>query len=318
MVVAEDLREAEFELEEYVRNQNNIVFIQWIESAQKWLQAVEALKLIDCLVSLSCYVESETDGMVIPNFEDSKDRKDALLELVKSRHPCVNLPAGQQLVANSANFGKKVMILTGPNMGGKSTIMRQVALNVVLAQMGSYVPAESLNLTPVDRIFTRIGGSDHMIKGESTFYVELNETASILQHATLNSFVIIDELGRGTATHDGCAIARAVYQELVEMNVMSIVSTHYHSLVEEIQKNKVDNLQLAFMDCHEQICPTSGKVVDVTCLFELAEGICPQSHGFACARKAFIAESMIEKGQRYATELEDITKVLTQITRMFS
>merc|ERR1712178_275019 len=128
--------------------------------------------------------------------------------------------------------------------GGKRTIMRQVALNIVLGQMGSYVPAESMELTPVDRIFTRIGGSDHMIKGESTFYVELNETASILQHATKNSFVIIDELGRGTATHDGCAIARAVYQELVKMNIMSIVSTHYHTLVEELDQKRVPNLQL--------------------------------------------------------------------------
>ena len=159
-----------------------------------------------------------------------------------------------------------------------------------------------------------------MIKGESTFYVELNETASILQHATLNSFVIIDELGRGTATHDGCAIARAVYQELVEMNVMSIVSTHYHSLVDELQKNKdgMANLQLAYMQCYEEICEKTGKVLDVNCLFELAEGVCPQSHGFACARKAYIDEKVIEKGQKYANELEDVTKLLTKITQLFS
>ena len=100
-----------------------------------------------------------------------------------------------------------------------------------------------------------------MIKGESTFYVELNETASILQHATLNSFVIIDELGRGTATHDGCAIARAVYQELVEMNVMSIVSTHYHSLVDELQKNKdgMANLQLAYISVGARVSELSDQ-----------------------------------------------------------
>ena len=123
-----------------------------------------------------------------------------------------------------------------------------------------------------------------MIKGESTFYVELNETASILQHATLNSFVIIDELGRGTATHDGCAIARAVYQELVEMNVMSIVSTHYHSLVDELQKNKEDenaNLQLAYMQCYEEICEKTGKVLDVNCLFELAVKFGDSSRNFS-------------------------------------
>jgi len=223
----------------------------------------------------------------------------------------------------------KVMILTGPNMGGKSTIMRQAALNIILAQIGSLVPAEKMSLTPVDRIFTRIGGSDNLSKGESTFFIELNETASIIQHAKENSFVIIDELGRGTVTHDGSAIARAVYEEIIKMNVLSIVSSHYHKMVKNLadsmarsktessDQNPNRNLQLAHMSCYEEYFEDNPKKIkNVICLYQLAEGICPQSHGFACAKRADLSEKVIEEGQFYARKLERATKCLEEIVSL--
>jgi DNA mismatch repair protein MSH6 len=126
-------------------------------------------------------------------------------------------------------------------MGGKSTLMRQTALIVILAQLGSYVPAESCRLSSVDRIFTRIGASDKILAGESTFFVELSETASILHHASKHSLVLMDELGRGTATFDGTSIAYSVVKELAqEIKCRTLFSTHYHHLVEEFSNDKDD------------------------------------------------------------------------------
>ena len=131
-------------------------------------------------------------------------------------------------------------------MGGKSTLMRQAGLTVILAQMGCYVPAESCRLTPVDRIFTRIGASDKILHGESTFFLELSETASILHHATKHSLVLMDELGRGTATFDGTAIAYSVVKELAQkINCRTLFSTHYHHLVEEFSHD--DNVSMGHM-----------------------------------------------------------------------
>ena len=123
------------------------------------------------------------------------------------------------------------MLVTGPNMGGKSTLLRQTCLAVILAQMGSFVPAESCTMTPVDKVFTRIGAQDRILEGKSTFYVEMEETKAILNQATRNSLVIIDELGRGTSTFDGQAIAEAVLNYIVKrIKCNTLFSTHYHVL----------------------------------------------------------------------------------------
>ena len=149
--------------------------------------------------------------------------------------------SSKQFVPNdtllSPNQDQTLLLVTGPNMGGKSTLLRQTCMSVILAQIGCYVPAESMALTPVDRIFTRIGASDRILEGKSTFYVEMEETKNIIQFATNKSLAIVDELGRGTSTFDGYSIAHAVLKYLVSsLNCRSLFSTHYHMLLDEYRE----------------------------------------------------------------------------------
>lgn len=178
------------------------------------------------------------------------------LDIKNGRHPCLTKTFSGDFIPNDLVIGSQeaqnnwqknpVVLVTGPNMGGKSTLMRQAGLTVILAQIGSYVPAESCRLTPVDRIFTRIGATDKILAGESTFYLELSETASILHHATRHSLVLMDELGRGTATFDGTSIAYSVVKELAQnIQCRSLFSTHYHHLVEEFCDK--DNVSMGHM-----------------------------------------------------------------------
>ena len=184
--MAKKRKEIEDEIEAILRDKvTNAVYIQWIEDAPKWLALVSALTNLDCLLSLAQYANSET-GMCLPEFDESEDQDYSFLELKDSKHPCIKLQPGEELISNSLRLEKeKLVILTGPNMGGKSTIMRQVALNIILAQMGSFVPCSSMRLTPVDRIFTRIGGNDHILKGESTFYKAFLEKMKYFNYSLL-------------------------------------------------------------------------------------------------------------------------------------
>ena len=161
-------------------------------------------------------------------------------------------------------------------MGGKSTLMRQTGLLVVLAQAGCLVPAREMTLTPVDRVFTRLGARDDIVGGQSTFFVELQETSSILAHATRHSLVLIDELGRGTATYDGTAIAGSVVSFLAGRGAPTLFATHYHCLAAEPR----DGVAAAHMACmvenegHEDI-----NEENITFLYKLVEGAAPKSHG---------------------------------------
>jgi len=133
------------------------------------------------------------------------------------------------VIPNDIELSRPIL-LSGPNMGGKSTLLRSTALAVIMAQIGSYVPAKSMILTPVDRIFTRLGGNDSLISGKSTFYCEMEETKTILNFANVHSLILMDELGRGTSTYDGQAIAESVFKWIVKLNARLIFSTHYHSI----------------------------------------------------------------------------------------
>ena len=168
-------------------------------------------------------------GGVRPVFEEDR------FKILEAKHPCLNVA---DLIPNDIILDKKVMLLTGPNMGGKSTLLRTACLQVVLAQTGSYVPSESYNCDVVDRIFTRIGASDKLEEGKSTFFIEMEETESILASGTANSLAIIDELGRGTSTFDGMSIAQAVLDDIISrINCRCIFATHYHSLAQQFQDN---------------------------------------------------------------------------------
>lgn len=188
---------------------------------------------------------------------------------------------------HSKEYLPRTLLLTGPNMGGKSTLLRTSCLIVVMAQLGCKVPATSCVISPVDRIFTRLGATDKILAGQSTFFVELAETALILRHATTRSLCILDELGRGTATFDGTAIAHAVLEHLVsKTRCLSLFATHYHLLVEGWAIDP--RVILGHMDCL-----TSLETEQVTFLYKLCDGCSPRSYGINVARLAGMPEAVL-------------------------
>ncbi|RPH87292.1 MAG: DNA mismatch repair protein MutS, partial [Desulfobacteraceae bacterium] len=224
------------------------------------------------------------------------------IEIREGRHPVIekHLPA-QAFVPNSItldNETQQMIIITGPNMAGKSTILRQTALIVLLAQMGSYVPADSAEIGLVDQIFTRVGASDDLSQGQSTFMVEMQETAQILHLATPQSLVLLDEIGRGTSTFDGLSIAWAVAEGLHDLRglgVKTLFATHYHELTDLTQtKKKVKNVHVAVKEFNNQII----------FLRKLKEGGTSRSYGIQVARLAGLPEPVIERAREVLENLE--------------
>ncbi|XP_049640295.1 DNA mismatch repair protein Msh6 isoform X2 [Suncus etruscus] len=224
------------------------LFYNFDKNHKDWQAAVECIAVLDVLLCLANYSRGGDGPMCRPVLLLPGEHAPPFLDLKGARHPCITktffgddfIPNDIQIGCDEEEESSKAfcVLVTGPNMGGKSTLMRQAGLLAVMAQMGCYVPAEMCRLTPIDRIFTRLGASDRIMSGESTFFVELSETASILTHATVHSLVLVDELGRGTATFDGTAIANAVVKELAEnIKCRTLFSTHYHSLVGEYSQN---------------------------------------------------------------------------------
>eukprot|EP00497_Spongosphaera_streptacantha_P003241 TRINITY_DN3891_c0_g1_i1.p1 TRINITY_DN3891_c0_g1~~TRINITY_DN3891_c0_g1_i1.p1 ORF type:complete len:263 (-),score=33.73 TRINITY_DN3891_c0_g1_i1:145-933(-) len=189
-------------------------------------------------------------------------------------------------------------MVTGPNMGGKSTLLRQVCICVIMAQMGCYVPSSFAELTVVDRIFTRIGANDRIMSGHSTFFVELDETSTILNHATEKSLVILDELGRGTSTFDGTGIAYAVANEISDnIKCRTLFSTHYHLLPNAFKDNP--NICMFFMSF---IMDEETK--DVTFLYKFTKGVCSSSHGLNCAKMAGLSQAIIDRARKLSQAFE--------------
>lgn len=226
------------------------------------------------------------------------------IDINDGRHPCITVADG--FIPNDTQLGtdtkSSLILLTGPNMGGKSTLMRQLGLIVILAHTGSRVPASACRLVPVDRIFTRIGASDDIIAGESTFFVELSETSLILNHASKYSLVLVDELGRGTSTYDGTAIAYSVVQELAERHCRTLFSTHYHSLVEDFKHS--ESISLGHMACMVETDEDDPSEETVTFLYKFAAGACPKSHGFNAAKLAGVPNHIIKVGREKSALLE--------------
>jgi DNA mismatch repair protein MutS len=223
------------------------------------------------------------------------------LEIEAGRHPVVEAAvakAGGRFVANDCRLSEdsRLWLVTGPNMGGKSTFLRQNALICVLAQAGSYVPAASATLGLVDRLFSRVGASDNLARGRSTFMVEMVETAAILAQATPSSFVILDEVGRGTSTYDGLAIAWAVVEAVHDMNrCRCLFATHYHELTR--LAGKLDALSLHHVRAREW----KG---DLVLLHELAEGAADRSYGLAVAKLAGLPPPVLGRAREVLKKLE--------------
>jgi DNA mismatch repair protein MutS len=229
---------------------------------------------------------------------DDSDR----IRLVAARHPVVErlLPRGA-FVPNDCvldGSGRQILLLTGPNMGGKSTYLRQVALIVLLAQSGSFVPAEGATIGRVDRLFTRVGATDRLGAGQSTFMVEMSETADILRLATPRSLVLLDEIGRGTATYDGLALAWAVTEHLHAgegPRPRTVFATHYHELTQLAESlPRLANI-------HVTVDESGGTVVF---LHGIADGAADRSYGIHVARLAGLPESVLSRAREVLAELE--------------
>ena len=204
----------------------------------------------------------------------------------------------------------RISIITGPNMAGKSTYMRQTALIVLMAQIGSFVPAQTANIGIVDRIFTRVGASDDLASGQSTFMVEMNEVANILRNATSNSLLILDEIGRGTSTFDGLSIAWAVVEHISNPKLLgakTLFATHYHELTElEGKLDSVNNYCIAVKE----------KGDDIVFLRKIVKGGADRSYGIQVAKLAGLPDSVIERAKEIAEQLlaNDITDTVKNIS----
>lgn len=229
------------------------------------------------------------------------------LSIVEGRHPVIEkeLPAGEPYITNTvnlANNGTQIMMITGPNMSGKSALLRQTALNVLLAQIGSFVAAESAHIGVVDKIFTRVGASDNISLGESTFMVEMNEAASILNNMSERSLILFDELGRGTSTYDGISIAWAIVEHIHEYgsaHPKTLFATHYHELNEmEKSFSRVVNFNVSVREI-------DGKVVF---LRKLARGGSEHSFGIHVAKLAGMPQSIVKRADEVLAHLEKVNR----------
>ncbi|KAJ6259854.1 hypothetical protein Dda_5496 [Drechslerella dactyloides] len=263
---------------------------------QQYRDAVQSLATLDCITSLATV--AQLPGYVKPAITDGVG-----IRVKQGRHPMVEQLLLDTYVPNDIELGsdeRRTLVVTGPNMGGKSSYVRQIALIGIMAQIGSYVPADSAELGLLDAVFTRMGAFDNMMTGESTFMVELSETSDILKQATPRSLVILDELGRGTSTHDGVAIAYSVLDYMVTtIKSMTLFVTHYPILaqMEKAYPGEVVNAHMRFEEA------TDGSE-DITFLYQIAEGIAHRSYGLNVAKLANVPPAVLETAAVKSKELE--------------
>ena len=264
-----------------------------IERIQKTAKAVAKL---DVFASLS--LVSERNNFVRPTLNEK-----GIIDIKDGRHPVVEqMISGDMFIQNDTyldNGNHCIAVITGPNMAGKSTYMRQAALIVLMAQIGSFVPAKSANIGIVDRIFTRVGASDDLASGQSTFMVEMNEVANILRNATQNSLLILDEIGRGTATFDGLSIAWAVIEYISNRKILgakTLFATHYHELTElEGKMSNVNNYCIAVKE----------KGDDIVFLRKIVKGGADKSYGIQVAKLAGVPDMVIDRAKEIVEQLSD-------------
>lgn len=291
------LEEAEQELE---RTQANLLLKYIAKVDAHFVRLRDAARCaaeLDCLLSLAKASMTLGEHACRPEFVTRPSSRGAFIDVEECRHLLVIPPAGQEVIPNSLAVGglnAHIFVLTGPNMGGKSTLLRQTCLAFILAQLGCFVPATRCTLSPVDRIFTRVGSSDNLVTGRSTFMVELCETATILQHATPDSLVVFDELGRGTSTWDGYSIAYAVLVHFAKIPAIVLFSTHYHSLCsEEMLQNRT--VQFGYMECYVESD-------DISFLYKLCSGISTDSHAAEVARMAGVPKLVVDRARIRASQ----------------
>jgi DNA mismatch repair protein MutS len=298
---AEDrLTSLEYELFRQVREQISL-------NVQRILKTAKAVAKLDAFASLAVVAEQN-------NYCKPKINEKGIIEIKNGRHPVVEKMITNDLFIDNDTYldndTHRISIITGPNMAGKSTYMRQTALIVLLAQIGSFVPASSADIGIVDRIFTRVGASDDLASGQSTFMVEMNEVANILRNATGNSLLILDEIGRGTSTFDGLSIAWAVVEHISNPKLLgakTLFATHYHELTElEGKLNNVNNYCIAVKENGD----------DIVFLRKIVKGGADKSYGIQVAKLAGLPDSVVERAKEILSELleNDISAIAKSIT----
>ncbi|MHB1147999.1 MAG: DNA mismatch repair protein MutS, partial [Lutibacter sp.] len=300
--ITEELKEYETKIlgaEDKIGKLENELFAELISSLMDSIQPIQLnaqlIAQIDCLSSFA--EVAKQNNYVRPLLDESTD-----LEIKNGRHPVIEkqLPIGEEYIANDVVLNRnlqQIIMITGPNMSGKSAILRQTALIVLLAQMGSYVPAQNARIGVVDKIFTRVGASDNISMGESTFMVEMNETASILNNISERSLVLLDEIGRGTSTYDGISIAWAIAEYLHEhpSKAKTLFATHYHEL------NDMTNTFEHIKNFNVSVKELKDKVVF---LRKLVPGGSEHSFGIYVAKLAGMPSSVIHRATKMLKQLE--------------
>ena len=261
-----------------------------IERIQKLARLIAQIDVLQSFAQVS-----EENYFTRPNFhEDSQD-----VHIEEGRHPVVeHVMKDQEYVPNDVSLeeGTDILLITGPNMSGKSTYMRQVALIIIMAQMGCFVPATKAELPIFDQVFARIGAMDDLISGQSTFMVEMNETNQAISNATRNSLLLFDEIGRGTATYDGMALAEAIIEYVHDrVGAKTLFSTHYHELTAlEERLERLENIHVGAVE----------EEGDLVFLHKMSPGSADKSYGVQVAKLAGLPTSVLNRASTILTELE--------------
>ncbi len=286
--------------EDKLNHLENVMYTQLVrllsDNVERIQRTAGAIASCDVLCSLSFVAQKQ--GYVRP-----KMNTEGRIRIEEGRHPVVEMmiPSGS-FVSNDTlldDQDNRIAIITGPNMAGKSTYMRQTALIVLMAQLGSFVPARSAEIGIVDRIFTRVGASDDLASGQSTFMVEMNEVANILKNATPQSLIILDEIGRGTSTFDGLSIAWAVVEHIADPSILgakTLFATHYHELTE---------LEGRLPGVHNYCIAVKENGEDIVFLRKIVKGGADRSYGIEVARLAGVPQSVIDRSREIAATLSD-------------
>ncbi|EEH18065.2 hypothetical protein PABG_00628 [Paracoccidioides brasiliensis Pb03] len=302
------LQEAQETHSQIVKEVAGRFYARFDENYSTWLAAVKVVAQLDCLISLAKASSALGYPSCRPVFVDEER---SILEFQELRHPCM-LPNVGDFIPNDVKLGGKapnINLLTGANAAGKSTILRMTCTAVIMAQIGCHVPCQSARLTPVDRIMSRLGANDNIFAAQSTFFVELSETKKILSEATPRSLVILDELGRGTSSYDGVAVAQAVLHHVAtHIGALGFFATHYHSLAAEFEG-------------HPEIAPRRMRIhVDeeerrVTFLYKLEEGVAEGSFGMHCASMCGIPNKVVERAEIAAKQWEHTSRLKESLER---
>ena len=301
--ITEELKDYESKIlgaEEKILILETKLFNDLVYSITEFIQAIQLdaslLSKLDCLLSFATL--SINNNYCKPNVNDSN-----IIDIKEGRHPVIEtqLPIGEEYISNNTFLNQteqQIIIITGPNMSGKSALLRQTALIVLMAQIGSFVPAKEVNIGYVDKIFTRVGASDNISAGESTFMVEMNEAASILNNISDRSLILFDELGRGTSTYDGISIAWAIVEYIHEhykVKAKTLFATHYHEL-NEMEKNftRIKNFNVSVKELNNK----------VVFLRKLVLGGSEHSFGIHVAKMAGMPKDIVKRAEQILIDLE--------------